>query len=128
MAVHRLIIDAAGVHKDGLRTDDIEIAERWTQEAAQNSKARGHIVDPVALHFEPMHGDVHGNDIIHSLHRLHAEVIRNSNGEIDVRALYHYPEREHDDASGPHPSNRLLTKKQWVKIPQVAARKIKLLR
>lgn len=72
-------------------------------------------------------GESHGLDIVRSLHRLHADILRKSDGSIEVRNLYHYPERSADDVpnsendfSSQHPS---LTKRQWVKIPQVASKR-----
>lgn len=122
MVTHRIIIDAAGIHKQGIRTEDAELAERWAREAPANAQASGHITEPVVLHIDPMHGDEHGRELIGSVHRLHADIGRGADGTPQVRALYHYPERAADDDSAPHPKNPLLTKRQWVKIPQLATR------
>lgn len=122
MVIHRLVFDADGYHKQGLRTEDADLAERWSREAPENAKAAGHIAEPLVLHFEPQHGDDHGHEIIRSVHRLHADIVRGADGRHEVRALYHYPERAADDTSAPHPANPLLTKRQWVKIPALATR------
>jgi len=128
MVIHRLVIDTAGVHKCGIRTKDADLAERWSREAPANAQASGDIAEPLVLHIEPAHGDEHGDEIIRSVHRLHADIVRGADGKHEVRALYHYPEAADDDHSGPHPANPLLTKKQWVKIPAIASRSLKVIK
>lgn len=122
--IHYIVVDASGAHKQGMRTEDADLAERWAREAPANAQASGHIAEPLVLHFEPAHGDEHGHELITSVHRLHADIVRGKDGSHEVRALYHYPERAADDASAPHPGNPLLTKKQWVKIPRRADKRI----
>lgn len=122
MVIHRILIDIDGPHKQGLRTEDAELAERWAREAPANAIASGHFKQPVVVHFDPAQGDEHGNAIIRSVHRLHVEHTRDADGSLRVHAIHHYPEKAADDDSGPHPLHPLLTKRQAVKIPQTAAR------
>ncbi|MBR0346040.1 MAG: hypothetical protein IJI03_12360 [Rudaea sp.] len=126
MVIHRIIADAAGVHKQGLRTEDAELAERWAREAPANAQARGTIMEPVVVDFEPAHGDAHGHELICSVGRMHADIVRGKDGKHEVRALYHYPAAAPDDTSGMF--NALLTKRQWVKIPTVASKRLRTLR
>lgn len=122
MHIHRLIIDAAGIHSYGLRTPDTELAERWSREAPVNAIASGHIKQPVLLHIDPAQGDEHGLELIRSVHRLHIEHTRDAAGTLRVHAIHHYPDKAADDDSGPHPLHPLLTKRQAVKVPAAAAR------
>lgn len=122
MVIHRLIFDADGMHKQGLRTEDPELAERWAREAPANAIASGHIKTPVLLHIDPAQGDEHGNDIIRSVHRLHIDHSRGADGRVRVHGIHHYPEKDADDKSDQHPLRQLLSKRQAVKIPQAAAR------
>ena len=122
MQIHRILFDATGEHKQGLRTEDPELAERWVREAPANAIASGHIKRPVLLHIDPACGDEHGNQLIRSVHRLHIEHTRDADGSLRVHAIHHYPDKADDDDSGPHPLHPLLTKRQAVKIPARAAR------
>lgn len=122
MVIHRIIFDANGAHKLGLRTEDAELAERWSREAPEHAIASGHIKTPVLLHIDPAQGDEHGNELIRSVHRLHIEHTRDADGAMRVHAIHHYPDKAADDGSGPHPLHPLLTTRQAVKIPARAAR------
>lgn len=122
MTIHRLIFDAAGVHKQGLRTEDPDLAERWAREAPVNAKASGHIAEPVLVHIDPAEGDEHGNALIRSVHRLQVDFAKLPNGKIDIRGIHHYPDKAADDTSEPHPVHKLLTRQQAAKVPTRAAR------
>lgn len=122
MTIHRIIFDLEGACILGARTEDPELAERWSREAPANAIASGHIKTPVLLHIDPAQGAEHGNELIRSVHRLHIEHTRDADGTLRVHAIHHYPDKAADDDSGPHPLHPLLTKRQAVKIPQAAAR------
>jgi len=128
MHTHRLIFDASGTHFCGLRTPDAELARRWEKEAPANAIAAGRMIEPIVLHFEPAHGEDHGDEIIRSVHRLHVDHTRNSDGSIDVRGIYHYPDKDADDTSGPHPLHPLLSKRQAAKIPLLISKTHRVIR
>lgn len=111
------------MHKQGIRTDDEEVADRWAREAPITAVASGHIKTPCVVHFEPAHGDEHGDEIIRSVHRLRADIARNADGSLEVRALYHYPERDAADDSAMAEQHPLVTKRQWAKVPQLASKR-----
>lgn len=124
--IHRVIVNAdSPTHAAGLQTPDAELAERWTAQCANHVRTEGAIANPTTIEFEPLHGHRHGLDIVRSVHRLHADLIRLPDGSIQVRNLYHYPECGADDKptadehfSTQHPR---LTKRQWAKIPQMVS-------
>lgn len=122
MHIHHIIIDQDGIHSEGLRTPDSELAARWERDAPANARASGHIKTPLLLHIDPLHGDEHGYELITSVHRIHVEHKRLADGTIEVSGIHHYPEKDADDITGPHPLHPLLSKRQAVKVPLPCAR------
>lgn len=85
-----------------------------------------HVDTADALEVRAPQGDTHGLDVIRAVHRLHADIVRNADGSIQVRNLYHYP--DHEPGKEPNaptdwaPQNPMLSKRQWAKIPQAISR------
>lgn len=72
-------------------------------------------------------GEAHGLEVIRSIHRLHADIVRNPDGSIQLRNLYHYPDKapthapKHFGEFAKH--NQFITKRQWVKIPEAISKR-----
>jgi hypothetical protein len=113
-----------------LRGDGV-IEVRNPSDAARRAFAKLHLDiysdagDRVELHAPT--GETHGLEIVRSVHRLRPDVVRLPDGSIEVRNIYHYPDAEASHA--PHHVDHyakyhpLISKRQWVKIPQVASKR-----